>query len=58
MRRTLVFVAIAVAVAFSAIGLVAASGSTTHASRVGYPNFICISTPHFGICVGPPTKKG
>lgn len=58
MRRISIFFAVAAACVFVALGLVVTSSSSSRSSKVGGPNFICISTPSFGICIGPPTKKG
>jgi hypothetical protein len=57
-RRIKVLLAIAVACVSCAVGLVLASTSSAHPSKVGYPNFVCVSTPSFGFCIGPPTKQG
>lgn len=58
MRRIFVFFAIAAALGLSAVGLAASSTGSAHPAKVGYPNFVCVSTPYFGVCVGPPTRNG
>ena len=58
MSRILVFFAVAVVAVAAAAALAVSSASASHSARVGSPNFVCISTPYFGVCIGPPTKQG
>lgn len=58
MRSLLVLFAIAVACLFCAAGLILTSASPQHRAKVGSPNFVCVATWNFGICIGPPTKQG
>ena len=58
MNRIFVVFAVALAALLSVIGLAVSSASAPHPSRAAYPNFVCVSTPYFGVCVGPPTKQG
>ena len=58
MSRIFVFFAVAVTATISAVVLAVSSASASHPARVGSPNFVCISTPYFGVCIGPPTKQG
>lgn len=58
MRKYFVFLAIAAVCVLSAVGIAATSASTPRPARVGSPNFVCVSTPYFGVCIGPPTQQG
>lgn len=58
MRKLFMLIAITGACLFCALGLVLISDSSQQRARVGAPNFVCVATWHFGICIGPPTKTG
>lgn len=58
MRRVFVLFAVAAVCVVSALGLAAAATSAPHPAKVGSPNFVCVSTPYLGVCIGPPTKQG
>lgn len=57
MRKILVCSTIAVASVLCALSLVLTSAAPQHRAKVGSPNFVCLATWNFGICIGPPTKK-
>lgn len=58
MSRIFVFFAVSVAAIISAVVLAVSSASALHPARLGSPNFVCISTPYLGVCIGPPTRQG
>lgn len=58
MRRISVFLVIAAAALCCAIGLGVTSSAAPGPLKAGAPNFVCVSTPYFGVCVGPPTQQG
>lgn len=58
MRTFLVLVAVAATCLLAAIGIAVTSASSPHLAKLGSPDFVCVSTPYFGVCVGPPTKQG
>lgn len=57
MRRLFVLFAIAIACLFSALGLALTSARGQSHTQIGAPNFVCVATWNFGICIGPPTKR-
>lgn len=58
MRRIIVLLVIAAALAVSALGFAVTSTAAPHPARTGGPDFVCVSTPYLGFCVGPPTRQG
>ena len=59
MRKLFVFIAVTVASLAAALGLVVTSAApSSHATKVGSPNFVCVAAWNLGICIGPPTKHG
>ncbi|HVA73608.1 MAG TPA: hypothetical protein VNF71_03495 [Acidimicrobiales bacterium] len=58
LRRTLVIFAVAAICLSAVVGLLATSAGTSHRSKVGYPNFVCVAAWNVvGLCIGPPTKQ-
>lgn len=58
MRRLFVLLAITAACFLCALGLVLTGASSSGRAKTGSPNFVCVATWNFGICIGPPTKRG